>query len=260
MPPTKPKSQKAKEAKQAQEFPIRGAMDDSPLGRLPPELRNNIFEMAFAQQDDIHIQTQRVLRKSKAPPVLLVGKGKHTLALTHVCRQLRVEAKTLFYSANSFVIELEMPTNAGKQLGVSDLAILDPLTGFLGLVPSRNVRSLTLAYGPMHAAYPRLNSVSRRKELFDVVKKAFQDAETKVFGDLQFHIDTTYSIPYAPYRDRTVICIDAYALQSSIANTRTELLGLAETVSQVPRAGEFYKERLDVLERMLTLWLTWFEG
>lgn len=65
-------------------------MDDSPLLRLPPELRNWIYELVVVEKDAIRIENTSV---RALPP-----------GLTHTCRQLRVEASPIHYGQNIFVI------------------------------------------------------------------------------------------------------------------------------------------------------------
>ncbi|KAK4965487.1 hypothetical protein LTR42_012243 [Elasticomyces elasticus] len=71
-------------------------MENSPLKKLPAELRNSIYELALWQSGGISIgliQTPQGFRwRSKAP------------ALPSVCRQLRRETVEMFYSINRFTI------------------------------------------------------------------------------------------------------------------------------------------------------------
>ena len=60
-------------------------MDISPLGRLPPELRNQIYEFTFTLEDD-NIFEDGYDIKAGDPP------------LTQTCRQIRLESLTLAYS------------------------------------------------------------------------------------------------------------------------------------------------------------------
>jgi hypothetical protein len=221
---------------------------------LPPELRNTIGEMVFAQPYDIYIEQRRVLRNSKAPPVVLVGKGKHTLALTCVCRQLRAEMKSLFYSSNSFVIELEKPTNDGQKLGVPSLAMLDPVHRFLSLAPGRSVKSLTLAYGSAFSRnYQPKSSTTHSREPFSIVTTAFESARAKVFFDLHFDMHDYYYIGggYKGHR-RTDLRIDGFRPRESLINKveSLDLLGLE---------NNHVKTSLATFVKMLNLWASWFE-
>ncbi|KAK3620630.1 hypothetical protein LTR56_023289 [Elasticomyces elasticus] len=71
-------------------------MENSPLKKLPAELRNSIYELALWQSGGVSIgmiQTPQGFRwRSKAP------------ALPSVCRQLRRETVEMFYSINRFTI------------------------------------------------------------------------------------------------------------------------------------------------------------
>jgi len=81
-------------------------MDESPLGRLPPELRLAIYEHALAQDDEIELK----LKYYRGKPALRAGNTKvHSLALTATCKQIRQESKDLFYDLNSFEL-VPLPT------------------------------------------------------------------------------------------------------------------------------------------------------
>lgn len=65
-------------------------MEDSPLSRLPTELRNEIYHLALIEENPVLINsdTRRVWR---AP------------ALLQTCRQLRAEASPVFLGNNAFL-------------------------------------------------------------------------------------------------------------------------------------------------------------
>lgn len=64
-------------------------MDNSPLGRLSPELRNQIFAVALQESYTINLS------------ILMAFTG-----LTRTCRQIRAETHGVFYSNNAFDIIL----------------------------------------------------------------------------------------------------------------------------------------------------------
>lgn len=71
-------------------------MENSPLSRLPPELRNYIYELTLIERNDIKINKPRTChnpsRVWKPPPLL------------QTCGQLRTEALPVYYSNNKFVV------------------------------------------------------------------------------------------------------------------------------------------------------------
>lgn len=67
-------------------------MEHSPLGKLPPELRNNIYDLALPQEREITL-----VRTCKDDPW-------QPPALLQVCRQLRSEASSMFYSSVGFKV------------------------------------------------------------------------------------------------------------------------------------------------------------
>lgn len=71
-------------------------MEHSPLGRLPPELRNNIYELVFKQMKPVTI-------------FYLDGAWNrhhltHDFALTKTCKQIHAETSQLFYSGSTFML------------------------------------------------------------------------------------------------------------------------------------------------------------
>lgn len=65
------------------------AMTDSPLMKLPPELRNRIYRYTVVGDSKIFV-THNGLREPE---------------LLHVCTQIRTEALGIFYSENVFSVE-----------------------------------------------------------------------------------------------------------------------------------------------------------
>lgn len=66
-------------------------MDQSPLQKLPPELRNRIYELALLERLPIAVSTHGPNEKATTP-------------LLQTCRQIRVEASAIYYSGNTFDI------------------------------------------------------------------------------------------------------------------------------------------------------------
>ncbi|KAK4554393.1 hypothetical protein LTR86_008601 [Recurvomyces mirabilis] len=71
-------------------------MENSPLSRLPAELRSQIYELALTVAQPIEIKLQHDTKTVKAAGV--------PLALTSTCRSIRKETLKLFYSINKFVL------------------------------------------------------------------------------------------------------------------------------------------------------------
>jgi hypothetical protein len=65
--------------------------------RLPPEIRNNIYELLLVKEGCIAITSPRNRRK-KVPPKTNFG------CLLRVNKQINSEAKTIFFSRNKFAI------------------------------------------------------------------------------------------------------------------------------------------------------------
>jgi hypothetical protein len=71
-------------------------MDHSPLMRLPPELRNRIYEEVLQMSGEVNmILTSKVVKEpDQSIP----------LSLTTTCLQLRAETSRMFYALNTFVL------------------------------------------------------------------------------------------------------------------------------------------------------------
>lgn len=99
-------------------------MDDSPLARLPPELRNSIYELCFTQETIIHVSHHvrdsklslraSLLRRYFFPDSASSGISSlttiplpaHAFALAQTCTRVQEEGAKLFYSCNKFQIPL----------------------------------------------------------------------------------------------------------------------------------------------------------
>lgn len=86
----------------------RNTMENSPLGRLPQELRDEIYELAVVHKDGIKLKHNTALNSNTAAKVV---RGKRprdtTLALAKTCRQAHKETMKLYYSNNTFLFPFE---------------------------------------------------------------------------------------------------------------------------------------------------------
>jgi len=108
-------------------------MGFSPLARLPPELRNRVYESALPHDTTIAtfwLPNQNQFKPSSFPP--LSGRPS-PFALTLTSKQLRSESLQLFYAVNNFQVDFERD---GQQ-------ILPGLQAFLERVGSANAVALT---------------------------------------------------------------------------------------------------------------------
>lgn len=74
-------------------------MDNSPLARLPRELRDQIYELVLSSNRTLIADLSRRTRYPYGPLMHVYGQ------LMRVCRQLRAEALPIFYSCNRFWFE-----------------------------------------------------------------------------------------------------------------------------------------------------------
>lgn len=69
-------------------------MDNSPLARLPRELRDHIYELVLSFKSHLYLHDDDPDNPARLP----CGQ------LTRVCRQLRAETQPIFYSSNKFMV------------------------------------------------------------------------------------------------------------------------------------------------------------
>jgi len=125
-------------------------MDDSPLRKLPAELRNTIYEMASYVPEGVVVnkmahRSQHVEEESTAAGATMTtsataSQSPHLLALTHVCKEIRTEVLGTFYAINNFRLVLPVfastkPTQANffdvrAWLDTLDIKCRTAFTGF----------------------------------------------------------------------------------------------------------------------------------
>ena len=89
-------------------------MENSPFAKLAPELRNRIYELVLYKQEGFHFTEDEfgdphtVCHPSPRPNSYERCSNtvnRHLLALTQVCRDIRSESSSLFFSINAFRID-----------------------------------------------------------------------------------------------------------------------------------------------------------
>lgn len=95
-------------------------MERSPLGRLPRELRDKIYDLAVVHEDGIDIKPDR--RQGKVVP-RVASSNNTTLALAMTCRQLHRETIGLYYERNCFYFPF---SSSGVELLKTFLTSLKP--------------------------------------------------------------------------------------------------------------------------------------
>jgi len=124
-------------------------MDSSPLGRLPVELRIEIYQLALALPGDISFGLDM-----DTPPVTLIpitNTLTHVLAITRTCKEIRNETAGLFVASNALAIRIKS-TEAVKDTN-SNSIITPWWPGFIGSAPALNtvialVRPVNVAKTP----------------------------------------------------------------------------------------------------------------
>lgn len=110
-------------------------MDNSPLGRLSPELRNQIYELVFQPSNRSYLQVR--------PTRLDAANFAQTIAIAQTCRQVRAEARLLFFATNDFRFDcssapksLVAPTRWLQNVGPDALEVMRSM--LIGSVVSAN--------------------------------------------------------------------------------------------------------------------------
>lgn len=110
-------------------------MDKSPLARLPPELRNRIYEFAF---------TLPLAKNYRS----LSDHIKEHNGLTRTCRQLRSESRLLFFRLNHFWVciclnaDYEDGRRVLKALGAYVVSRIGSVRSCSGVTITPNVRGV----------------------------------------------------------------------------------------------------------------------
>lgn len=90
-------------------------MDTSPLASIPPEIRHQIYELAFYQSQPIQISW--CICRTSPPNTLTSDCGPaDLLALTATCKLIREESTQLFYATNTFVMKCKRDDNKTHML------------------------------------------------------------------------------------------------------------------------------------------------
>lgn len=80
-------------------------MDESPLARLSPELRNRIYENLFTPEDiPSYAHEEQLTLDITANSVIAGTEFRKAIALVQTCRQLRTETRLMFFSGCTFHI------------------------------------------------------------------------------------------------------------------------------------------------------------
>ncbi|KAF2208527.1 hypothetical protein CERZMDRAFT_101276 [Cercospora zeae-maydis SCOH1-5] len=100
-------------------------MENSPFGKLSPELRNAIYELALTAN-----QLLTICCKGAAKGATRDGQTAIQPPLTRVCRQAREESLMMFYHANTFLIVVTGPIYK-KRFPIRDPRVVINMTSLL---------------------------------------------------------------------------------------------------------------------------------
>jgi hypothetical protein len=84
-------------------------MDHSPFAKLPPELRNQIWELSNTAPSSLALDNRHRFSTESTPlqnRYIDSTTSKH-IAITQTCRKIRNETLSMFYSINTFEIRID---------------------------------------------------------------------------------------------------------------------------------------------------------
>ncbi|KAK5124198.1 hypothetical protein LTR85_001901 [Meristemomyces frigidus] len=113
-------------------------MDKSSFGKLAPELRNRIYELALSSADPFHLYMSRTHSRLQQQPKTA---QRYPLALAATCRAIRAEATALFYGSNTFIFR------ACPMLSDSDHQLLQDFRSQIGEANATALRTVVFDAG-----------------------------------------------------------------------------------------------------------------
>jgi hypothetical protein len=164
-------------------------LENSPLGRLPPELRNEIFSMAMTYSHSIESDRKSFFNNfgfNKTTPTC--PEISCALNIMATCKQIRSETKNLFFSLNDIRVRRSILYNSVKQVE-RIIPLLRRLPRSLGLDSGRVV--LPVLSGAYH--YSEDAELDSRwdegglKHLFLTTSQAIRPFQLFIDLDVAFH-------------------------------------------------------------------------
>ncbi|KAK5745966.1 hypothetical protein LTR17_001096 [Elasticomyces elasticus] len=123
-------------------------MENSPLNRLPAELRCYIYELALTYQGKLVVTSHSTTRLVMGPYVLVIKPFQDLQAVTATCRQIYHEASSIIFSCNDFQLDFRRSTFHGPRDNPENMRTL--VRHFLAAVRARQgnmPRSLEVDFG-----------------------------------------------------------------------------------------------------------------
>ncbi|KAK4550180.1 hypothetical protein LTR36_003147 [Oleoguttula mirabilis] len=113
-------------------------MENSPLARLPPELRNRIYELALKSDRPFTLVFKHMLGQEPS------AQQRHPTGLARTCKALRKEATQLFYAINAFEIQTD---ESPDYISTTCCYLVRNVRAFVDMIGASNacaLRSITL--------------------------------------------------------------------------------------------------------------------
>ncbi|KAK5738769.1 hypothetical protein LTR17_005704 [Elasticomyces elasticus] len=189
-------------------------MEHSPLGRLSPEIRNHIYELALAHDEPIPIaytDSTAILRFLQPRNHIL------PLALTTTCSAIRMECTQLFFNINHFSVKVQ-PDGTDR---------VSPIARFLRAIGSTNAKALkqVTVQRKIRTIESRVDGLQECANLYYELKH-----DAKQYPGCQFLLKMTL-------KGGRVFQVDPNDEESCLHATHFELQELRAFATQLPLTG-----------------------
>ncbi|SMR51394.1 unnamed protein product [Zymoseptoria tritici ST99CH_1E4] len=232
-------------------------MEDSRLGRLPPELRNIIFELVLTIEEAIVITARSAHYKIRRPTFAGV---KDPLALLRVCKQANIECTKILYGTNTFNVTLSPEQTrlttfleiTEKEKSMNEIHLLDRFCVSLGKQALAGLCNIEVTafrhfYSSLHTMVRQIRYLKARDVFirntnveYTLLRKAANNTEDDIVLTIRMHC-LKHDLEAAISRLRQM----SISKFSAMPPTLTGLSGRSETASRCIKILEDFLPTID---------------
>lgn len=217
-------------------------MDDSPLKRLPGEIRNNIYELVLIHSADKAVQI--CSKETKHGRSIFVEEAD---GLLMTCKQIRAESLPIFLSKNLFDIRLDFTprqdTSQNRDIEENCTA-LAPFNQFIDFLGETKLTKLAIY---INLGAFNLEHVSEFFVLKDLLKSLASKRATKGACLALFVMRYPASDSITPLHE--ALLVNCWSLRESIPSASEALCKAVKEKGRHPDLGERAKQMLDAWTR-----------
>ena len=176
-------------------------MDGSPFGKLPPELRNRVYELVLANNEVFEITTTAFGPDFARPRSTPQYVKMHPVAMTVTCKKMRAECTQLFYSGNTFSFSFTAdpcyhgPQNHSKR----ELWIFSRFRKAIGTLNAAALRSIIIKF-PEVSIYNGVDAQQTAARMHTTIKvlrsSGFKIPHCVVKATLKYNRDWPIDFPF----------------------------------------------------------------